>query len=718
MKRRLTRKSVTATLLVAAMVTALSLSIEGLAVPKAGEMTDVISYPLPSLPEPLLLGGDLRVDVKAGSDTTGWEASISSRFGSANLEYLNASHGEEGWTVYFSVPSDLTPELYDLTVRYQEEGEDVEYTHPKCVWLLAEWPDELTISHISDLHLQHGRDPIAKYIHEVNMFDPDLIIATGDIVQTETVAAGWDYLRHEMEWIDVPLFLLPGNHDHAGGGSLIYQRYCGPLNYSVVLGDFLFIALDSHLEDEEWSNQFRWVESVLEEHPDKVKIMAWHHPLLGYEIEDVEGTPIGHNITGTWEDLEQFKRIGYYGWMWGPDLLKDAFSDLLRVIQVYDVRVILSGHIHYDVIHLLNNRHYFINVGPVGGGLPPGQYHGSRLMTIDSEGNLELDGYAASDIFAFANSIPVDGLSYWYSSENDWSESAVSATIVNGLELDLPRARLEFHVSSEHQIGEYRWSVEPVEYEAYTTDDGHIFVAYFDVPSGAELDVALSAVDDDVLPEVHVEVSGYTAGEPVKGTVTVSDAGWGVDSYSVSYVNDVMATWDSLDASFSPTINGDVYDITWPEFSYSFTVPAEQALPGLMVRVEAVDHAGNTVTYVTEDLTQSPRYTLSVDSEPSGIEVTVDGEAVVTPFSDELEAGSYVVTVPEEASVSGTDYEFSGWEDGGSGSTRTVDLDGDTSLIAEYEEAAAGPAGIPLPTPYVLVGLLLAVGLIHLLSRR
>lgn len=736
MKRNTIRSFVTVTLLAAALITAFSQSLMGLAVPKASQMTDVVSFPLPSLPEPLLLGGDLRVEVKAGSGTSGWEASISSRFGSASLDYLNSSYVKDRWILYFGIPSDLTPELYDLTVSYQEGGEDVEYTHPKCVWLLEAWPEELTISHISDLHQQHGRDSIAQYIHEVNMFDPDLIIATGDIVQTETVAAGWDYLRHEMDWIEAPFYMLPGNHDHAGGGSLIYQRYGGPLNYSVVIGDFLFIALDSHLEGQEWMNQFQWVESVLQRNPGKVKVMAWHHPLLSSEYEEDEGLVKGGYLNGSWEAIEAFSNTLYPSWVIEGEP-SNAAVEMLRVIQQYDISLILTGHVHRDMIYILNDRHYFVTSGPVGGGLTPGQYHPSRLITLDSEGNVELDAYAQARLFDPPNSIPVDGLNYWHSSANDWSESAVTATIENELEMDLPRARLEFRVSSEYSVDDYQFSTEPVEYETYTTDDGHIFVAYFDVPTGTHMDVTLYVEGDALPPEILVQAADYVAGQPVKGTVTVSDTGWGVDTYSVSYVNDGMATWEAYDFSFSPTINGDVYDITWPEFSYSFTVPVEQALPGLKVKVEAADHAGNTVTYTTEDLTALPTHIMSIDTDPSGIEVTVDGDVKATPHSEELEEGSYTVSVPEDASLSGKDYTFAGWEDGVSGDTRTVSLEGDTSLTAIYEEAQveepveepteeepeepeepSGPAWIPLPMSYVVLGLILGICVIYLLNKR
>jgi len=739
MKRNTIRSYGTVTLLAAVLTTAFSLSFMGLAVPKAGEMTDVVSFPLPSLPEPLLLGGDLRVEVKAGSGTSGWEAMISSRFGSASLEYLNASYVKDRWRVYFRTPSDLTPELYDLTISYQEGGEDVEYTHHKCVWLQEEWPEELTISHITDIHMQHGRNHFAKYIHQVNMFDPDLIIVTGDIVQTETVAAGWDYLRHEMDRIDVPFYILPGNHDHAGGGSLIYQRYGGPLNYSIVMGDFLFVALDSHLDGEEWVNQFQWVESVLQRHPGKVKILGWHHPLISSEYEEDEGLVKGGHLNGSWEDIELFSDILYSSWVIDGEP-KDAAGEMLRVIQQYDVSLILTGHVHRDMIYVLNDRHYFVTTGPVGGGLTPGQYHDSRTITLDSEGNVELDSYALAGMFDPPNSIPVDGLRYWYSSANDWSESAVTATVVNDLEMPIDDAKLEFWVSDENSIESYTFSVEPDEYDMYTVDEGYIFVSYFDVDAGDRLDVTLSAGGDSQPPEILLDLSDYGEGELLTGTITAMDGGWGVNEVDVYYRNDVTPSWTPIELPFSPTINGDVYDITYPEAVRAFTIPAQAVTSGLALKVEATDHAGNPAVFETGDLSAPPVYTLSVDTDPSGIDVTINGGVETSPYTGEHEAGSYELSVPDEIELSGKNYTFSGWDDGYTGSSRTLSLDGDTSLVAGYEEVVVEeppeepdepvdepdepdeepdkPAGIPLPTSYVLIGLLLSVFLIYLLNRR
>jgi hypothetical protein len=156
--------------------------------------------------------------------------------------------------------------------------------------------------------------------------------------------------------------------------------------------------------------------------------------------------------------------------------------------------------------------------------------------------------------------------------------------------------------------------------------------------------------------------------------------------------------------------------------------------------VEATDYAGNPAIFETGDLSAPPVYSLSVDTDPSGIEITVDGGVEPSPYMGEHEAGSYELAVPDEVEFSGKNYTFSGWDDGFTGSSRTLSLDGDTSLVAGYEEVVVEeppeetdepleepdepeeepdkPAGIPLPTSYVLIGLLLSVCLIYLLNRR
>ena len=675
------------------------------------KLTDKISYPLPTLPAAVLQEGFFKVELHASNDASDWAGSITSRFASTDLVFTNSSYSNGLWRVYFQIPVELPAELYDLTVTFNEGGDAFEYSHSRCVWVLDSWPETLTISHITDLHLQHGRDPTAEYIHQVNLMDADIIIATGDIVQTETVAVGWSYLHQELSWLDIPSYLLPGNHDHAGGDSVYYQQYCGPLNYTLVLGDFVIITLDSQLDGVKWANQFQWVESELNKYPEKVKIMAWHHPFFGSEYETDLGSVKGGSFTGSSENISELSDILYPSWMVDGQP-SNAAKEMLRVIEENDVRLILCGHVHRDLVYILNDRHYFVTTGPVGGGLVPTMYHSSRLIDLDSDGNLTMDLYATNKLFDPPNSIPVDGVYYWYSSDNDYSGSAVSATVDNNLEMSLEEARLEFHVSSEYSVNDYQYTVAPERSEVYTVDDGYIFIAYYDIPAKDTFYVSLYASGDSEDPELVVDIPEVTSSESLSGTISVSDSGWGIMDADVWYLNDETVDWVPLDISFKPTINGDVYDVTYPEISYTFTIPEEQVTTGLELKVEASDYAGNSLTYTTDILTAPELYTLSIDANPTGITININGTSETAPYSGEFEEGTITLSVSEEVELIGKTYTFQGWADGSTSTERTLTIEEDVSLTANFEEKEEPSGGIPLPTEYAIVGLLVVLFLL------
>jgi ABC-type Fe3+ transport system substrate-binding protein len=96
-------------------------------------------------------------------------------------------------------------------------------------------------------------------------------------------------------------------------------------------------------------------------------------------------------------------------------------------------------------------------------------------------------------------------------------------------------------------------------------------------------------------------------------------------------------------------------------------------------------------------------YTLSVDSSPiSGVTVTVDGVEHESPFTTELEEGSYTMVVPDELTVEGIDYWFTGWADGGANPQKTVTLTADTNLEAQYDEIETSEPD-PEPTTQVTI---------------
>jgi len=702
-------------------------------------INDVVVYPLPTNPEPVLTGGDLRVDVSAGSGASGWTGGLSSRYGSATLNLVNTSFSGGSWTVFFGIPEGIRPALYDLVLGYADGGDAVEYTQPRSVWVMESWPETLKVAQISDIHLPYGADVFATYLYEANLVDPDLIVVTGDVVDQEILSSAWGYLQDLLGRLDVPIYLIPGNHDYSGADSAYYQQFGGMKNYTVVIGDFLLLALDSHGGGYVYQEQIDWADSVLARYSDKVKIIAFHHPLLSSEYEDDEGRVKGGEITGDWSDIEGLWDVMYFTWQDNLDLAQG----LLRVIQTHDVELILGGHVHRDIIYILNGEHHFVTTSTSGGGLPPTFKYCSRLIEVGSDGTIDLGEYTESRKFDPPNAIPTGEVTYFYSGANDGSGTSVSARVVNDLDFVIDDAHLEFLVSDDVTADQYSFYPEqPDTVEIIETDSGHLFVVTVDVPAESVLDLTLASSDDGVEPAVEVAFpEDYDEGEPIPVSVEVSDSGWGLGEVTASYSLD-GSTWIVIDTPVEADVDKYDYEINLVEASYSFTVFDAPEGSTLQVRVEATDFAGNQGTEEASfsvGEAPTPTHTLAVDSAPvSNVGFKLNGVDHTTPFSEVLDEGTYTVSVPLEFKTDDANYTFTGWADGVSDAERTVDLDSDVSLEAEYEEVvveepepepdetepepdeteAEPRGGIPIPYAAVMAGLALGMAMLRRFRRE
>ena len=86
----------------------------------------------------------------------------------------------------------------------------------------------------------------------------------------------------------------------------------------------------------------------------------------------------------------------------------------------------------------------------------------------------------------------------------------------------------------------------------------------------------------------------------------------------------------------------------------------------------------------------------------------------VTPWTGELDEGTYRVTMPSQVQVGSDVYNFKQWEDGSTNPTRTVNLSSDITITATYEKvvpitytltitAGAGGTTNPSPNSYTIV---------------
>lgn len=116
--------------------------------------------------------------------------------------------------------------------------------------------------------------------------------------------------------------------------------------------------------------------------------------------------------------------------------------------------------------------------------------------------------------------------------------------------------------------------------------------------------------------------------------------------------------------------------------SGSFVAPDHEYPSHLELRLSATDSRGTTAQAAIELMPKT--VTISADSSPSGVAISVGGDPVVTPFSATfIRNGEVNVSAPLTATIGGTRHRFSRWNDS---VTRVRDLtvSSSRSLVATY----------------------------------
>lgn len=115
---------------------------------------------------------------------------------------------------------------------------------------------------------------------------PDLVLLTGDLVDQGTPDE-YAHARKLLERLDIPLLVIPGNHDHrenfrAAFADHTYLPSRGPLHYCVDYDPIRIVALDSCVTDEHHGHVdeagLRWLARVLRQDTRKPTLLMIHHP--------------------------------------------------------------------------------------------------------------------------------------------------------------------------------------------------------------------------------------------------------------------------------------------------------------------------------------------------------------------------------------------------------------------------------------------------------
>lgn len=155
------------------------------------------------------------------------------------------------------------------------------------------------IVQISDLHVQtpgtlaYGvvdTNPLVKMaIAHINQLtpQPNVVVATGDLVQNGTVA-NYLQLKAILSDLHAPIYLMPGNHDHSSHLKQVFTDHPYLLSaedhLSYVVEDYpiRMIMLDNTLSHNKLGGlddqRLAWLETQLKKAPEIPTLLFMHHP--------------------------------------------------------------------------------------------------------------------------------------------------------------------------------------------------------------------------------------------------------------------------------------------------------------------------------------------------------------------------------------------------------------------------------------------------------
>ena len=241
----------------------------------------------------------------------------------------------------------------------------------------------LAILQITDTHLHAGADSrmrgvttyetllrVLEHVQRDARWPPDVILATGDIVQDES-RAGYERFRATLEPLGIPVLSIPGNHDDPKLMSELLSaapfQFCGERR----IGNWSLIMLSTFLAGEDAGGlgpaRLAGLRKALEVHASQhVLVCMHHHPL-----------PMG----STWLD---------------GVALRDA-EDFWRIIGAHShVRGVLCGHVHQAADTQHNGVRFLATPSTCAQFLPKSEFFalddrppGLRWLMLQPDGRIE-----------------------------------------------------------------------------------------------------------------------------------------------------------------------------------------------------------------------------------------------------------------------------------------------------------------------------------------
>jgi Icc protein len=181
----------------------------------------------------------------------------------------------------------------------------------------------LKIVQLSDLHCRSGesfpREKLQTAVNEINEYDPDLVVVTGDLTE-DGFKNECEEAKRFLDEIAAQKMMVPGNHDMKYTGHLIFQQFFSSPTSFMENGELACFCANTARPDKEEGRFGQDQMNTLTEHlsnlQGKRKVVAMHHHLIPIPDTGLERATI-----------------------------EDA-GDVLKLLSSLNVNLVLCGHRH------------------------------------------------------------------------------------------------------------------------------------------------------------------------------------------------------------------------------------------------------------------------------------------------------------------------------------------------------------------------------------
>ncbi|SDQ77045.1 phosphodiesterase [Pseudovibrio sp. Tun.PSC04-5.I4] len=187
----------------------------------------------------------------------------------------------------------------------------------------------MIFAQLTDIHIKAGGkfayncvdtlSHLRNAIDHLNGFHPklDFVVISGDLVDLGD-AGEYDLFKQEIARLDMPFYVIPGNHDHRdvmreAFADHDYLSNEGPLQFSIEKEGLRIIGLDTtsaghphgHFEAEKQV----WLRRELEAHKDQPTLVFMHHPPFKTGIQHMDNIMLKQADEDFWPVFSGYSQV-------------------------------------------------------------------------------------------------------------------------------------------------------------------------------------------------------------------------------------------------------------------------------------------------------------------------------------------------------------------------------------------------------------------------